>query len=298
MVFSTCWAFQIFFAKLGFNAGALVLPFQITMVVVAIITIAIILLRESGKKLLDLLQQQPRLFWNLFLANMFQAGLGNLLNIIGVSMTAAINAGFLVKMATVTTILFAWLMLGERMSRLKVAVVCIMLLGAYLMTTKGQSLLPHVGDIFILAACVCWSLGTVLVRKALKAQSVSADVVTLQKPLAGLLFFSLVTGIAVFYPAAFGNLNGTLRLYPFEPKILPYAFASGVSQALTWIYLFRTLDLATASYMTLMSMATPIMVSVLALFFLDESLVWIQIVGAGLIILSAGTIYVSDIAHT
>ena len=273
------------------------MPFQLTMIIVAIVTISIILLRSSGKKLFDLFHQQPLLFWNLFLANTFQAGLGNLLNIIGISMTAAINAGFLVKMATVTTILFAWLMLDERISRLKVAVVCTMLFGAYLMTTKGQSLLPHVGDFFILAACVCWSLGTVLVRKALKNQSVSADVVTLQKPFASLLFFSIVMGIALFYPAAFGNLNGTLQLYPFTTKMIPYAVASGISQALTWIYLFRTLNLATASYMTLMSMATPIMVSVLALLFLDESLVWIQIVGAGLIILSAGTIYISDIAY-
>jgi len=297
MVFATCWAIQIFFAKLGFNAGAAVLPFQVTMVLAASITLSIILVGSSGKKLLDLFQQQPRLFWTLFVANTFQAGIGNILNIIGISMTAAINAGFLVKMATVSTILFAWLFLGEKLSGLKVAVVFVMLFGAYLITTKGQSLLPHVGDLFILGACICWSFGTVLVRKALKTQSVSADAVTLQKPFAGLLFFSIVTTFAVFYPALFGNLGDTLRPYPFSLEMLPYALASGISLSLTWIFLFRTLELATASYMTLMSMATPIMVSVLATLFLDESLAWIQVVGAGLIIFSAGSIYISDMAY-
>jgi len=298
MVFSICWAFQIFFAKLGFNAGAQVLPFQVTMVVVTSIIVSIILFRSSGKKLFDLYQGQPRLFWTLVLANTFQAGIGNILNFIGISMTAAINAGFLVKMATVSTILFAWLFLSEKLSGLKAAVVVVMLFGAYLITTKGQSLLPHLGDLFILAACVCWSLGTVLVRKALKAQSVSADAITLQKTFTALLFFLAITAISVFYPAAFGNLGDTLHPYPFSLKMLPYAIASGIALSLTWIFLFRTLEVATASYMTLMSMATPIIVSVLAIFFLGESLAWSQIVGAGLIVLSAGTIYVSDIAYS
>jgi len=288
MVFSICWAFQIFFAKLGFNAGAQVLPFQVTMVFVTSIIVSITLFRSSGKKLFDLFQRQPRLFWTLVLANTFQAGIGNILNFIGISMTAAINAGFLVKMATVSTILFAWFFLGEKLSGLKIAVVFVMLFGAYLITTKGRSLLPHVGDLFILAA---W------VRKALKTQSVSADAITLQKTFTALFFFLVIIAIAVLYPAAFGNLGNTLRPYPFSLKMLPYAIASGIALSLTWIFLFRTLEVATASYMTLMSMATPIIVSALAMLFLGESPAWTQVVGAGLIILSAGTIYVSDIAY-
>jgi len=271
MVFSICWAFQIFFAKLGFNAGAQVLPFQVTMVFVTSIIVSITLFRSSGKKLLDLFHGQPRLFWTLVLANTFQAGIGNILNFIGISMTAAINAGFLVKMATVSTILFAWFFLGEKLSGLKIAVVFVMLFGAYLITTKG--------------------------RKALKTQSVSADAITLQKTFTALFFFLVIIAIAVLYPAAFGNLGNTLRPYPFSLKMLPYAIASGIALSLTWIFLFRTLEVATASYMTLMSMATPIIVSALAMLFLGESPAWTQVVGAGLIILSAGTIYVSDIAY-
>ena len=297
LAFSAFWAFQIFFAKLGFKAGALVLPFQVMMVAVAIITVLSLLLRRSGRNLITLFQQQPRMFWNLFLANSIQAGLGTFLSIIGIAMTDAINAGFLVKMATVSTIIFAWLILGERLSKLKVGVVFVMLFGAYLLTTKGQALLPHIGDAYILAACVCWSLGNILVKKALKTQTTNADVVTMQKPLASFLFFSTVLFVSIFFPNAFGTLSETLRPYPFAVKSIPFALGSGVSLGLAWIFLYRTLDVATASYMTLMSMATPIMVSILAMAFLGESLIMIQIVGAGLIILSAVTIYVSDIAY-
>ena len=151
-MFSAFWAFQIFVAKLGFIAGAMVLPFQVVMVVTAMVTLAVLILPRSGPALGKLFKHHPDIFWRIFLANGIQAGLGTCLSIIGIALTDAINAGFLVKLATVTTILFAWLILKENLSGLKIAVVFVMLFGAYLLTTKGQSLLPRVGDLFILAS--------------------------------------------------------------------------------------------------------------------------------------------------
>jgi len=295
-MFSAFWAMQIFIAKLGFMAGAMVLPFQIILVISAMVTLAFLILPKSGSELVNLYRFHPDLFWNLFLANTIQAGLGTSLSIIGIALTDAINAGFLVKMATVTTILFAWLILKESLSRIKVFIVIVMLLGAYLLTTAGQRILPRVGDLFILAACVCWSLGNVMVRKILKTQSVRADVVTIQKPLASLPVFALLIGISLFYPRVLGNLSTMLKCCTFSTTYIPYAIASGVCLAFAWIYLYRTLHMATASYMTLMSMVTPIIVSVLAMVFLDERLILIQVVGAGIIILSGAATYISDIA--
>jgi len=275
-----------------------VLPFQIVISVAATITVAILLWSKTNVSLRQLFKQKPALFGELFLANAIQAGVGAILNIIGIAWTDAINAGFLVKLATVTTVFFAWLILKESISGLKIAIVFLMLFGAYLLTTKGQSLLPRVGDLFILGACFCWSMGSVLVRKALKARAVDADVVTMQKPLASLPVFIILVGISQFSPNLFGSLQPVLKCCTFSPSYLPYAIGSGFCLAMTWIFLFRTLSVATASYMTLMSMVTPIIVSVLALAFLEESLVLIQIVGGGLILLSGVAIYFSDIAFT
>lgn len=298
MMFSAFWAFQIFVAKLGFIAGAMVLPFQVVSVLTALATLAVLILPGSGLDLGKLFKQRPDIFWRLFLANVLQAGLGTCLSIIGIALTDAINAGFLVKLATVTTILFAWLLLNENMSGWNLAVVIVMLFGAYLLTTKGQTLLPRVGDLFILGACVCWSLGNVMVRKILRAQAVHADVVTMQKPMASLPVFLALVGISVYYPELLGNLRGVLQCCAFSPPYIPYALGSGFFLGMAWIYLYRTLHVATASYMTLMSMATPVIVSALAMVFLDERLVWVQIVGAGLIILSGVAIYFSDIAYS
>ena len=274
------------------------IPFQLVMSISAVITVVILLLSKARSELGWLFKQQPALFWNLFFANGIQAGLGTCLSIIGIALTDAINAGFLVKMATVTTILFAWLILKENLSKLKILVVFVMLFGAYLLTTKGQSLLPRVGDLFILGACICWSLGNVLVRKALRTQAVNADVVTIQKPLASLPVFLVLVAISLFSPDLLGSLQPVLKCCSFSPTYLPYTIGSGLCLGLAWIYLYRTLHVATASYMTLMSMVTPIIVSLLAVVFLDEKLILIQIIGGGLIVLSGVAIYFSDIART
>ncbi len=297
LLFSTFWAFQIFFAKLGFMAGAMVVPFQIVSIIGALVTLAVLILPDSGPKLVHLFKHQPSIFWKLFLANGIQAGLGSYLSIIGIALTDTINAGFLVKITAVFTILFAWIILKENLSGLKISVVFVMLLGAYLLTTKGQGMLPRVGDVFILGACFCWSLGSVLVRKILSTQTVEADVVTIQKPIASLPLFSILVGISLIYPEMLGNLKAFLMCCTFPLAYIPYALGSGFCLAMAWIYLYRTLDRATASYSTLMSMATPIMVSVLAMIFLNERLVWVQVVGGGLIILSGVVIYLSDIAY-
>jgi len=55
---------------------------------------------------------------------------------------------------------------------------------------------------------------------------------------------------------------------------------------MAWIFLYRTLMVSTASYMTLMSMLTLVIVSLFALIFLGETIVWVQIIGALLMFLS------------
>lgn len=297
-MFSASWALQIFIAKLGFNAGAEVLSFQLLSISAVLVSLAILVLPKAGAEMAHLFKHQRALFWKLFFANGIQAGLGSCLSLIGIALTGAINAGFLVKLATVTTTLFAWIILKERLTPFKVLTVIGMMLGAYLLTTKGQALLPRVGDLFILGACVCWSLGNVLVRKVLKTNPVRPDVVTMQKPFAGLPVLLALVGVSVYFPGAWGNLDLLMSCCAFPPPVLPYALGSGFCLAMAWIYLYRTLKVATASYMTMMSMLTPVIVSLLALVFLGETLSWVQVAGAGMILLAGVMIYFSDIAYT
>ena len=297
-MFSGFWAAQIFFVKLGFIAGAMVLPFQAVLLISATITLTITLLPKAGSGFIQLYKEKPALFWKLFLANGIQSGLGSSLSFVGIAMTDAINAGFLLKLTAVTTTLFAWMFLKERMSWIKIFIIITMLSGAYLLSTKGQLLYPKTGDLFILGACFCWSLGNVFVRKILKEQTVNADVVTLQKPVAGLPIFLVLFGISAYFPGKLELLSPVLACCSFSTQALPYALIGGFCLAGAWIYLYRTLKISTASYLTLMSMITPVLVSILAIGFLGERLVWVQIVGAAMILLSGLAIYFSDIVKT
>lgn len=296
LMFSSFWAFQIFITKLGLNKGALVLPYQLVMILVAMVTTVILLLPESGKSFYYLFMERPQLFWQLFLANAIQTGLGTSLSIVGIALTNAINAGFLVKMSVVTTILFARFLLKESLTFLKGVVLLVMLGGAYLLTTKAQTLIPRTGDLLILGACVCWSLGTVLVRKALRLKTVRADVVTLQKPFASLAVFSVFIAASVYAPTIFGDLQDVLKCCTVTQSSLIYAIFSGFCLGMTWIYLFRTLNVATASYMTLISMVTPVIVSILAVIFLKETLNWVQLIGITMILVSGITVSRSKLA--
>ncbi len=296
-MFSTFWALQIFFAKLGFNAGALVLPFQLLITIIAFIVLAILILPGVKDQFSQLFKTQRPLFWNLYLANGIQAGLGTSLAMVGIALTDAVNAGFLVKFTTVTTILFAWVMLKERLSGLKLVTVILMLLGVFLLTTRGQTLIPRPGDIFLLAACVCWSLGSVLIRKFLKDQPLNPDVVTMQKPLASFPILLVLVGIALAYVTLTGASDNLFSCCAMKSADLFYGLLTGFCLAMAWIFIYRTLKVSTASYLTLMSMLTPVIVSVLAILFLGESLVWIQMVGAGLILVSGIVIYFSDMAY-
>lgn len=297
MLFSTFWALQIFFAKLGFNAGAEVLTFQLLTTIVTIVVLLLLLVPQVSRQFAHLFKYQRQLFWKLYIANGIQAGFGTSLALFGIALTMAINAGFLVKLTTVTTIFFAWILLDEKLTALKLLTVFLMLLGAYLLTTGGQALIPRTGDLLLLGACVCWSLGSVLVRKILVDQPIEADVVTVQKPLASAPVLLVLVGLSLLFPGAAQATNQLLHCCIVSTLDLVYAVFTGFSLAMAWIFLYRTLKVSTASYTTLMSMLTPVIVSLLALIFLGETLVWIQVAGAILIIFSAMLTYFSDMAY-
>ncbi|MBU1967043.1 EamA family transporter [Patescibacteria group bacterium] len=158
-----------------------------------------------------------------------------------------------------------------------------MIVGVFLVTTKGQAIIPQPGDILILLACISWSLGNVLIRKFLKNNPVSGELVSFLRPIAGLPVLLLFLSLSPFYPE---RIQSVFAVDLLDLTYLPYLISIGISSSLLSIFLNRTLKFASASYMTMMSMMTPVMVGIMAMMLLGESLAMIQVVGAVLIILS------------
>jgi transporter family protein len=289
LLFSLAWALYIVQSKRAFSAGAKIVPFQIETALVALAALSIFMLPGVWREIQALLKETPKVFWLLFIGNGLHFGVGSTLYVIGVSQTDAINAGFLVKGSMVTTTLLAWIFLQERMSWRKIANLFLMMVGIYLLTTRGARLLPKAGDLYILGACLAWSVGNILIRQGLKGTKASANLASYLKPLAGLPVFVF---LVVLLPK-----NNFLTLEHFSLAYLGYALLAGIFISLTWLFLNRSLKITTASYVTMLSTATPVFVSILAMLILHEQLVPIQALGGGLILLSGVFIYFSDMSY-
>lgn len=286
MAFSVFWAMQVFVSKLAFNDGADVLPFSIqsTLLAIAFITIYVVAVKREE------LRKIPKSVVPLLIAaSAIHGGLGGFLANAGVSLTSAINAAFLLQFATVTTAILAWLGLKERMTASKAVTVIVIMIGTLLLVTKGQLDAPRSGDLLIIAACLCWSAGNVLVRHVLRAHPIDGDVITLFRPICGLPVILLLVAGSPIYPE---RVQHSLEGNYFDFSHLPLTALSAIFAVLLWVFLNRTLQIASASYMTMMSAVTPILVAVLALVFLDDSLAPIQWLGAVLII---GSSYVTQL---
>lgn len=291
-LFSLFWALDIIVSKMAFVAGAKPIPFTVQSAMVALLFLAAVVLPGNIKHIRSL--SKKTIFWLLF-ANAIHFGLGSLLSNSGIALTSAVNAGFLVKFSLVTTTFFAWLFLKERITGTKIASGIIMIAGAYFITATGQTIVPHVGDILIIFSCIAVSIGNILIRKTIRNTTINEDVATLLKPIAGIPVMLLFVLASPLYPP---HIQSALSAHYLNIGFYPYVFGAGIFMSMAWLFLNRTLKIATASYNTMMSMMTPVFVAVIAVFFLGERTTPLQIIGGLLIIVAGIIVHRSDIRQT
>jgi drug/metabolite transporter (DMT)-like permease len=278
LFYSLFWALEIFITKLAFLHGAEVIPFTIQSIFFTFIFLSLYVLPTRFKILKK--TPLPLLGW-ILLANAIHMGIGTILSNAGIQLTTAINAGFLMQFTTVTIIFFAWLLLDERITIAKVISVLFLIIGTFLLITKGQFSSPHSGDVLIILACIAWGLGGVLTRKILKHTSVDPDIVAFLKPVAGIPVILLSIAFSAFYPP---EIQQAFRKNIFELNQGYLVILNAIIITFVWIFYNRMLKIASASYNVIVSSIAPIFVGLLALIFLHESLNSVQLIGAVLII--------------
>ncbi len=281
LLFSIFWAIEIFIAKLAFNAGAQVIAFTLQSSFLTLIILSIYILPTKLKELKKIPFHTIK---RLFFANAIHMGLGGFLGNAGIQLTTAINAGFLSQFTLVSGTIFAWLILKEKMTMAKIISVFTIIVGTFLLITKGQLIIPYIGDLFLILACICWGLGLVLVRKTLKNTSINSDFVSLIRPVAGIPIIILFIFLSPMYPS---SLQKIFQVNIFDLHQTLYVILSGIIVSFVWIFANRTLKLASASYTSMMSSITPILVALLATIFLNERIEGIQFIGILLIISSS-----------
>lgn len=280
ILFSTFWALEIFIAKLAYMQDAEILPFSLQSFSVTLIILSVLILPAKWPKLFQI--RKHILFW-ILTANAILLGLGGFLASAGLAMTTAINAAFLTHFSTVATVIIAYFALGEKINAPKVLSIFLILVGTYLLVTGGAGIVPRIGDILVLMACIAWAVGAVINRKILKKTKVDQDIISLLRPVAGIpviIFFIIISPI---YPQPVKEI---FQADIFQINYIGFVLMHSIFLSLTWIFANRSLKSASASYMVMMSSTTPILVTVLAMVFLSEQLKIIQSVGVVLIIAS------------
>jgi len=279
-IFSILWALDIIIAKLAFSSGAHPVTFIIQANIVRLLFLAVIVLPRKIKEIKAI---TPDVLKGIVIGSIIHFSFGAVLSNSGIALTTAINAGFLMKFTLFTTLFFAWLLLKEKMTIPKTAAALFSFIGVFLLTTQGRLISPEPGDILILLACISWSLGNVFLRKVLKSSSVSGETVSLLRPIIGLPLIILFISFSSLLPP---TLQAVFTVNIANLSYLNYVIVAGLSGAFLSIFLYRTLKVASASYLTMMTMMTPVFVSLIALTVLKETMMPIQIAGALLIIIS------------
>lgn len=197
---------------------------------------------------------------------------------VGVSLTEflalkyspAINYSFLIRTVILFTFLFAYIFLGEKFTKKKIALATLLITGVYLLTTKGKIISLTAGDIFTLSEAALIALGNnVLGKMATNRMSVALSASS--SVLIGLL---PKLAIAVY----------------FTQIIVPKGIFWIVLLTIVFILLtqlrFTAYKYASASYVTMVFSFTPVFVSLMAIPLLKELMTPIQIIGGVLIILT------------
>ncbi|OGV91348.1 hypothetical protein A2783_05235 [Microgenomates group bacterium RIFCSPHIGHO2_01_FULL_45_11] len=278
-LFSIFWAFNILASRYVLQRGIhpLTLSAQSLLLTTLMLLVYVFLFRRQV-----IWRSSRSSTSGAIISGVVGGGLAGIVSAYGLQLSTSINFGFLIKTATAFTVLFAFLFLKEPLSRIKVFYVGIILVGAYLLSTGGKLIVPQVGDIFILLAAVGYAGAAVINRKIIK-KDIDPDVVS---------FFRALMGFLVAGPVAFlvaGSIFSTVLLFP--------VLLASFFQALLYVYLNKTLAVASASYMTMMSSMVPVIVTIFAMPLFSERLTIVQALGAGLILLGGIATQKTKIAH-
>ena len=268
ILFSLFWAMNIILVKIGLLKGIHPLIFIFLIFTIAFILSTLfnmLFKRKEFKKI------NKKNIWKIILVGIIGSGMGNIFTFYGLKLSTSINFGFIIKTGLVFTVILSYFFLNEKITKEKVFLASLLLIGAYLISTRGRGYIPHIGDILIVSGAFCYSVSTIIVKPLLK--TIKAEIVVMFRTLLGALF------VLLFIPFISTNI--------FDIKNPFIIFLAGFTLFLGLTFLNKTLETTTASYLTMMSMITPVLVIIMAFFILKETMNMYQVIG-GLLIIGSG----------
>lgn len=200
------------------------------------------------------------------------SGFAYLLLFWGQSLTRATNAAFMLTLTAFFTVVFAAILLGERIDKHKYPVIGLLFVGLYFLTVGTQALKFNVGDLFIAGTALIWGITNSIARSVMR--EISALIVAWLRLVIGAAFLMLVLRVG-FDDAISALADGDL-----------WFLASGVLVWASIVLFYRTIEMLGAGMASLMVVSSPVLATAGAVLFLGEVLSTEDLIGGGLILIS------------
>lgn len=266
ILFSLFWAIDVIISKLAFLKGAQPFVFSYQSFALSAIFLFFYMaffLKKSKKPMIHSKDIFLMLFFGV-IAN----GVGQIAGVTGLNLSTASNYGFLIKTTVVFVMLLSFFFLKEKISLKKLFFLALLLSGAYLISTKGTALVPHIGDLFIIIAALGYALVTVFSKKIIHRNS--PEYLSFYRVIGGGLAM-LIVSIA-------------MRLEFFDFTYIYYVVADSIAVSLLYIFLYKAIEIKSASYFSMVSMLFSVIVAIFSYFVFGEMMKPVQIIGGILII--------------
>lgn len=257
---------MILTVKFLLNAGVDPLNFSYQILIVAALILLAYGLYNEPNQIFHL---PIRTISRMALIGVIGSGLVYALGGLGLKYSTVTNYSFLTQTAVFLTAMLAFFFLKENLKPMKVALLGMLLAGVYLITTKGNLIVPAKGDLFVLLAALAYAIASVLAKITLR--NVLPITLTTYRLLFGgvslILFLILIGRFSV-------DINWLWTL------------GVGALIAVSTLAIHKVLVYATASYMSMMATMISVFTAIAAWAFLGETMNTAQVVGGGFIILA------------
>ena len=198
----------------------------------------------------------------------------------GTKLSTAANGSLVTSATPAFVLLFAWLLLGEKITGRRMWALILATLGVIAVIDPSSAQLDpdlFLGNLFLIGAAITWALYSVLVRKVTQ----TTDVLLFS-------FIAFLGGLPVSIPASVWELT-KVQIGTITPGVVGGVLFLGIiSTALAMVLWNTAFALVNAGLASLTFFAQPVVGTLLGWFFLGESITPLFILGG--ILIGAGII--------
>ncbi|MCK4319625.1 DMT family transporter [Candidatus Micrarchaeota archaeon] len=253
--------------KMGLNFGLDPLSFSFSRSII-IIFISLLFFSSQLKNLKFIKKYELR---DLVILGIVSAA-AILILFLGQNITAAVNAGFLIRLTPLFVLPFAYFLLKEKASKNSIFFMFIMLFGAFLLVTNGALIIPYLGDLLIILVALIIAFQNVFAKKIM--QSVSTDIIIFFRVCLSALFIVMFIPFLLGYESISALFDG-----------LFYVVLTAILYFLSVICQYRAIKLVGPFITTTFFLSGSLFSALFAYILLGEILSFVQWIGAAGILL-------------